>query len=86
MRRGNDGKLLHTLALLWRRASGRRSCNLETRSLICSSVILDEPDCLDRDLRLDISVNVATWKIGGSTFAIERSIRMIGVRQASLRC
>jgi hypothetical protein len=31
---------------------------LDTRSLICSSVILDEPDCLDRDLRLDILINV----------------------------
>lgn len=43
-----------TLSLLLMLASGSSACNLDTRSLICSSVILDELDCLDRDLLLDI--------------------------------
>ncbi|RWW81240.1 hypothetical protein BHE74_00010376 [Ensete ventricosum] len=41
------------------RASGRTACNLDTRSLICSSVILDaELDCHDRGLLLDIFASV----------------------------
>ena len=39
------------------RISGISCCNLETRSVIWSSVILLEtPDCLERDLLLDIVV------------------------------
>lgn len=47
--------LVDTLSERLLRISGISCCNLETRSMICSSVILETPeDCLERDLLLDI--------------------------------
>lgn len=51
--------------------SGRIVCNLETSSTIWSSVILEPPDCLERDLPLDI------FK-GYSLMSLRQRLKMCG--------
>lgn len=53
--RDNEERKINTLSERLARSSGISCCNLETRSVIWASVISEEsPDCLERDLLLDI--------------------------------
>lgn len=52
--------ILFTLSERLLRISGTSRCNLDMRSSICSLVIPELPDCLERDLLLDILMDLET--------------------------